>query len=113
MAEQLLDRDALSEISRFIDVAAELDGEMVGEELQGNDGENRADEIGDFGNSHDVVGDAFELFRAIAGSDGDDGAFAGADLLNVVQVFRKDGVVRRDEDGGAVRPNGCIDAVLE
>src|SRR5437868_14698046 len=66
---ELLDGDAFGEVARLVDVTLQLDGEMVGEELQGNDGENRADEIGDFGNSHDVVGDSFEMIRAIAGSD--------------------------------------------
>jgi hypothetical protein len=43
-----LDRDALRQVPRFVDVAAELDGEVVGEELKGDDREDRADEIGDF-----------------------------------------------------------------
>ena len=53
------------------------------------------------------------MFGAVAGSDGDDGAFARADLLDVVQVFRKDGVIRRDEDRWKFRPNECNNAVLE
>ena len=38
----LLDRDALREIARFIDVAPELDGEMIGEQLQRNRGQESA-----------------------------------------------------------------------
>ncbi len=44
---RLLDGDALREIARFVDVAAELDGEVVGEQLQRDDGQDRADVIGD------------------------------------------------------------------
>jgi hypothetical protein len=40
---------------------------MVGEELERDDGQDRADEIGDFGDGDDVVGNAFQLLRAIAG----------------------------------------------
>jgi signal transduction histidine kinase len=50
----LLDRNALREIARLIDVAAEFDGEMIGEELERDDGQDGADEIGDFRD-----GDAF------------------------------------------------------
>src|SRR5205814_8963947 len=98
-APQLLHGHALGEITRLVDVAAELDGEMIGEELEGDDGQDRADEIGDFGNGDDVVGNSFKLFRAIPGGDGDDGAFAGADLFDVVQILGEDSVVRRDENG--------------
>jgi hypothetical protein len=35
-----LDRDAFGEIARFVDVAAEGNGEMVSEKLQRNDGQN-------------------------------------------------------------------------
>ena len=38
----LLDRHALGEVARLIDVAAELDGEVIGEELERDDGEDRA-----------------------------------------------------------------------
>ena len=43
---------------------------MVGEELQRNDGEDRADEVGDARDGYDVVGDAVQLFRAVTGGDG-------------------------------------------
>jgi hypothetical protein len=52
-----LDGDAFGEIPRLVDVAAELDGEVVGEELQGNHGRDGADVIGDGGDADDVVGD--------------------------------------------------------
>ena len=72
---RLLDGDAFREIARFVDVTAELDGEMVGEELERNDGEDRADEVRDAREGDDVIGDAVQLLRAFAG-DGDDGTFA-------------------------------------
>ena len=43
---RLLDRDALREIARLVDVAAERDGEMIGEQLQRDDGQDRHDVIG-------------------------------------------------------------------
>src|SRR5438067_217401 len=86
---------------------------MVGEELKGNDSEDGADEIWNFGDGNDVVGDAFELLRAIAGSDGNDGTFAGADLLDVVHVLREDGVVGRDEHRREIGADEGDDAVLE
>src|SRR3954464_14691725 len=43
-----LDRDAFCEIARLVDVAAELDGEMVGEKLERNDTQDRANEIRHF-----------------------------------------------------------------
>ena len=54
-----------------------------------------------------------EPVGAVAGGDGDDRAFARSDLLDVVQVFREDGVVRRDEDRGQLRPDERDDAVFE
>jgi hypothetical protein len=66
---------------------------VVGEQLQGDDRQNGADVVGDFWDGDDVVSDTLQLLRAIAGGNGDDRAFSGADLLDVVQVFGKDGVV--------------------
>src|SRR5205814_7162649 len=106
-------RDTFGEIARLIYVAAELDREVISEELKGNDSEDGADEIWNFGHRHDVVSDAFELLRAIAGSDGNDGAFAGADLLDVIHVLREDGVVGRDEDRREIGADEGDDAVLE
>ena len=45
-----------------------------------------------------VVGDTFQLLRAVAAGHGDDRTLARFDLLDVVEVLREDGVVRRDED---------------
>src|SRR4029077_15961412 len=78
---------AFSEVARFIDVAAERDREMVGEKLQGDDGQDGADAIGHVRNFDDLVGEALQLFRASARSDCDDRAFARFNLLDVVYVF--------------------------
>ena len=40
-AAGLFDGHALGEVSRLVHVAAEFDGDVVGQELQRNDGENR------------------------------------------------------------------------
>ena len=88
---RLLDCNALREIARFIHVAAELDSEMIREQLQGDDGQDWHDVIGHSGERDDVVCDLRETVGAIAGGNRDHGTFARADLLDVVQVFRKDG----------------------
>lgn len=108
-----LHRNALRQVARLVDVAAELDGEMVGEELQGNHGQDGADVIGDGWDGDDVVGDLGEVIGAFAGGNGNDGAFPGANLLDVVQVLGKNGVVRGDEDGREIRPDEGDDAVLQ
>lgn len=51
----LLNGDAFGEVSRFVDVAAELHREMVGEQLEGYDSENRADVVRRPWHGHDVV----------------------------------------------------------
>ena len=81
-------RDAFGEVARFIDVAAEFDGEMIGEKLQRNDGENRHQAIGHVGEFRMMsLASPLKLFRAVAAGDRDDRAFARFDLLDVVQVF--------------------------
>jgi predicted RNase H-like HicB family nuclease len=47
-----LDGDALGKIASLS--TAELDGEVIGEELEGDDGQDRADEIGDRRNGDSV-----------------------------------------------------------
>src|ERR1700730_17291584 len=69
---------------------------MVGEKLERDDGENRRQAIGDVWQRDNFVRDSFELLRSLATGERDDGAFARFDLLDVVQVFRKDGVIERD-----------------
>ena len=110
---QSFDRHAFREVARLVHVAAELDGEMVGEKLQRDDGQHRHHDIVRVGHGDDVVGDALQLRGAALGRDRDDRAFARADLLDVVQVLGKDGVIRRDEDRWQLRPDERDDAVLQ
>ena len=96
--QQSLYRDALGEIARFIDVAAECDGDMIGQKLEWDDGENRHDVIRRFRQDDDVVSDTFEMFHAVAACHRDDGSLPSFHLLNVVKVFRKNGIIRCNED---------------
>jgi hypothetical protein len=52
-------RHALGEIARFIDVASECDSEMIRQELEWDDGENRHYVIGRFRQQDDLVRDSF------------------------------------------------------
>ena len=56
---------------------------------------------------------SFQSFRAGAAGNGDDRAFPRLDLLDVVHVLRKDGVVRRNEDGGKIGTNEGNNAMLQ
>src|ERR1022692_1879685 len=108
-----LDGHACGEIARFVDIATKLDREMVGEELERNDGEDRTDTIGDIRNLDDVVGNSFEFFGAVAAGQSDDWAFARFDLLDVVDVFREDAVIGRDENGREIGTHERDDAVFK
>ena len=81
--------------------------------MERDNGEDGADEIGDFGDDYDVLGDALQLLGAVAGGDRDDRAFPGADLLDIVHVLREDGVVGRDEDRRQIGADEGDDAVLQ
>src|SRR6266576_1945950 len=92
--QQSLDGHALGQIAWFIDIAAQLDSEMVSEQLKRDRRENWAHTIWHFRYGDDLVGDAFQLLGPIPACDNDERAFAGLNLLDVVQVFRKNGVIR-------------------
>jgi hypothetical protein len=111
--QRLLHRNAFREITRLVHVAAELHREVVGKELQRNNTQNRTDEIRYSREGDDIVGDAFQLFAAVTGSDGDDRAFPRADLLNVVHILREHCVVGRNENRGQIRADKGDDPVLE
>src|SRR5262245_5615525 len=96
---QLLDRDALGEVSGLVDVVAADDGGVVGDELQGDDGEHGGEGLGDVGDVEDVFGDFFDVGIALGG-DGDDVAAAGADLGDVVEDLVVLAALVGDEDGG-------------
>ena len=56
--------DALREIARLVDVAAELDGEVIGEELAARQDGREPWEDGGEDPSHELKGSAFQLGAA-------------------------------------------------
>src|SRR5205823_10618747 len=82
-----LDSHALGEIARFIYVTTELDGEMVRQKLKRDDGQDRHHVIGRFGQSDDLICDAFQMFCAVAACQRNDRSLARLHLFNVVQIF--------------------------
>src|SRR5260370_315083 len=83
----LLDRNALGQVTRFVDVAAELDRQMISQELQRDHRKNRAETIDHIRNLDNVRGEVFQLFRSVSGSYGDDRSLARLYLFNVVEVL--------------------------
>jgi len=59
--QQLLHRDAFGEVSWFIDVAAAGGGDVVGEELEGDGGQEGVNRLEGFGDVDDIVGDLGNL----------------------------------------------------
>src|SRR5258708_11703801 len=96
---RLLDGDGFGEVAGFVNVATAGDGDVVGEELQGHDGEDGVNGFEGFGDVKHVVGNLGDLVVAFGG-DGDDGAFAGADHGEVGHGFVVHGVLGDKEDGG-------------
>src|ERR1700688_993379 len=84
MPASSLNRHTFGEIARFVDVATERDGEMVGEKLERDDSENGHQAVWDVWQRDNFVRDSLELLRTVATGEHDEGAFAGFDLLDVV-----------------------------
>lgn len=63
----LLHSNAFCEIARFIDVAAAGDGDVVGEELEGDGSQERVDGLDGLGNVNDVIGHLRDLLVAFGG----------------------------------------------
>ena len=93
----LLNGDAFGEVARFVHVASEGDGDVVSEELEGDDGEDGCKKFEGFGDEDRVVHDFLDFMIAFCGH-GDDWAFSGFDFLDVAEVFFADGIVWDDED---------------
>ena len=87
----------------MVDVAASADGDVVGEELEGDGFEEGEEELGG-GGDVDGVFDELGDGGVALGGDGDDAAGAGGDLLDVAQGFF---VL---EDGGGVGGVLCRNA---
>src|SRR5258706_1479843 len=75
-----LDRHAFGQIARLVHVVAAEDGGVVGHELEGDDGEHRAERLGDVRDVEDVLRVLLDLLVALGG-DGDDVAAPGANFL--------------------------------
>ena len=118
MASILLHRHALRKISWLVDVAAAADGDVVGEELEGDDFEDGEEELGGGGDFEDVLDELVDVLVAFGG-DGDDAAAAGGDLLNVGEgLFVLEdrggvgGVLGGDDDDGEGFVNQRVRPVL-
>jgi hypothetical protein len=61
----LFNRHALSQVAWLIDVAAQLDCEMIRKELQRYHGQNRSDEIRAFRNKNHVIGELGDRLFAL------------------------------------------------
>ncbi len=85
------------EISWLVHIVAALDREVIGEELEGDKGENGREHLERFRDVEYRVGYLFKFFISF-GRDGDDGAFAGFDLLNARFVLFVDAVFGGDDD---------------
>ena len=99
MGACLFDGDGFGEVAGLVDVAVFVDGDVVGEELEGDGGEDGGEGFGDAGDGDDVVGDGVDGGVAF-GDDGDDFALAGFDFLDVGDGFFVDAVGGGDGDDG-------------
>ena len=78
----LLDRDRLGQVSGLIYVAAAADGDVIGQQLQGHDLENRREFFRRGGNVDHVVGGFLDFFVAF-GRERDHLAGAGFHFFQV------------------------------
>ena len=108
----------LRKISGLVDVAAAFDGDVVGEELEGDDFEDGEEELGSGGDFQHMLDELMDVLVAFGG-DGDDAAAAGGDLLDVGEgLFVLEdgggigGVLRGDDDDGEGLVDEGVGAVL-
>ena len=94
-APALLDRDRLGEVARLVDVRAAGDRHVVGEQLERDDREDRAQRLVGVGDPADVVGEALDL-RIALGRDRDDPRVAGPALHDVADQLVVDRRAGRD-----------------
>ena len=103
--------DGLGEVARHVDVAAPHDGDVVGDELQGDDVEDGGEVLEGFGQLDDVLRQADDL--GVAGVDeGDDVALARLYLLDVGDDFVVVVVLGGDGEHGHVFVDEGDGAVL-
>src|SRR5438105_4519958 len=80
--QNLLHRHALRQIARLVHVAPARHCRVIGEQLEGDDAEERLERLECVGDINDVI--AVAAYGGVAfGGDGDDLAAAGADFFDV------------------------------
>src|SRR5450432_471433 len=109
----LFDRHAFGEIPGLIDVPAELNREVVGEELERNRREDRHQAIMQGWKLNNIGGHAFQCLGAFATGDGNDRSLSRLHLFHVVDVLRKNSVIGSDENRGKIGPNERDDPMLQ
>ncbi len=101
------DGDALGEVAGLVDVAATLACDVVGQQLQGDDGQERLDDLGGVGDRQEDVGQLGDRLVSL-GADGDDPPLAGADLLDVAQRLGVQGAAGATNTQGVSRSTRAI-----
>lgn len=96
---QSLDGDGFGEISGLIEVITEHVGDVIGEELEVEDGEEGLDEFVAIGDEEGVFAGAGECVVAVS-KDSDDASAARFDFLEVRECFFVGGILWRDDDDG-------------
>ena len=97
----LLYGDALGQVPRVVDVAAQTMRNMIGKELDGDSVEGWGQLATDRGQDQRVAGDAANAL-AVFITDGDDRAAAGRDLFHIRQQLLCDAVAVDEENGRRV-----------
>src|ERR1017187_6324860 len=108
---RLLHGDGLGEVAGLVYVAAAADGDVVGEELEGDDFEDGEEQLGGGGDVDDVFDELGNGLVAFDG-DGDDAAGAGGDFLDVGEgllVLEDAGGVGGILSGDAYYGQGFVD----
>ena len=118
LSRYLFHGDGFGEVSGLVYVAATADGDVVGEELQGDDLEDRQEQLWGGGDVDGVFDELGDVAVALDG-DGDDAAGARGDLLNVAEglLVLEDGggvggVLGGDADDGEGLVDQRVGAVL-
>src|SRR5208282_6786650 len=114
----LLDGDGFGQVAGLIHVAAAADGDVIGEQLQGDDLQQDCEQFRRGGQLDDVIG-GFASQAIALSDDGDDDAVARLDLFDIgdalfVQSERGGiGIVARGENhNGKIFVNQRVGAVL-
>ena len=114
-----LDGDALGQVARLVDVAAAAHGDVIRQQLQRHDLENRQQQLAGVRNGDDVVGDAGG-FVSPSLTSGDDDPFARLDFLNIgdgllvkdAAARARDWIVRGQHDHGQLLVDQRVGAML-